>query len=131
MAVFNWSFVAVFLPDVHQALFWSALCIQNLISYESIANLLVRTSTRGHSLKIWYVTSSRVRAFALIADRFPRFIGTIGGIASYHWRALYYPKEWVYVNFPLAWFLVTAAEVADLLYPLIYIYVRRLERKID
>jgi paspaline synthase len=50
----HWSFAVLF-TDIHQASFWSGFACQLIVSWNALAQLISRSSTRGHTLGIWYV----------------------------------------------------------------------------
>ena len=58
MLVAHWAFAKSFV-DLCEAGFWGGFVCQSMISWSSVAQLLSRSSTRGHSLRIWLVKEPR------------------------------------------------------------------------
>ncbi|KAF2108457.1 hypothetical protein BDV96DRAFT_652709 [Lophiotrema nucula] len=108
----QWSFAILF-TDIHQASFWSGFACQIIVSWSALSQLISRSSTRGHSLPIWWF----------------RFVGTVCAIAVFQWRVYHYPLNYWYIHTAMANFLFVAAEVAELAYPIIFMYVRKLEQQ--
>lgn len=56
--------------DYTEASFWSAYVCQITLSWYSIAQLLCRASTKGHSMAIWYAALGWKKSFRTVADAF-------------------------------------------------------------
>ncbi|KAF2685264.1 hypothetical protein K458DRAFT_22138 [Lentithecium fluviatile CBS 122367] len=108
----QWAFVNMF-DDLHEASFWSGFVCQLGVGWGAVAMVGARGSVRGQSLQIWFF----------------RFTGTLCAIAVFQWRVYHYPADYTYVRTPMATFLFVAAEVAEVLYPLLFLYVRNLEHE--
>jgi len=52
MLAAHWTFVMLF-DDASIACFWAGYACQVIVSWSSLAQLVSRGSTRGHSMKIW------------------------------------------------------------------------------
>ncbi|KAF2239706.1 hypothetical protein EV356DRAFT_108224 [Viridothelium virens] len=106
MVFMHWTFIEICGSHVNAG-FWAGFGCQILIGYASIAQLISRNSTRGHSLAIWLCRS----------------IGTLLTIIMFEWRYFHYPADYSRVGTPMAKFLFFATEVADVIYPFVYIRI--------
>ncbi|KAF2462741.1 uncharacterized protein BDR25DRAFT_386151 [Lindgomyces ingoldianus] len=106
----HWCFAVLF-TDIHQASFWSGYACQIIVSWAAIAQIVSRASTRGHTLAIWWF----------------RFTGTLCATTVFQWRAYWYPGDYAYIYTPAATFLFVAAELAEVVYPFVFMYVRKHE----
>ncbi|TGO12759.1 hypothetical protein BTUL_0082g00030 [Botrytis tulipae] len=108
MVVLHWAFAETHGDDM-DAMFWSAFVLQIFLGISSVAQLMERGHTSGHSIEIWFC----------------RFIGSASAILTYCWRYFHYPKDYTVVGTPLTTFLFVAAELADLYYPIVFKHLRK------
>ena len=54
-------------------------------------------------------------------------MGTLCATSVMQFRYYFYPEDYAFVGEPFAMFLFVAPEVADLAYPIIFLYIRGLE----
>ncbi|KAK3317802.1 hypothetical protein B0T19DRAFT_297840 [Cercophora scortea] len=100
-------------PD--DAGFWSGFSCQILLGFSSVAHLLSRDNTSGHSWSIWWC----------------RRIGSFAATVLFTWRYWFYPLDYPLVATPMAIFIFASAELADIMYAVVYwnIEKRELARK--
>nr|UUG60174.1 terpene cyclase [Mycoleptodicus sp. DH-2022a] len=108
----HWLFAIQF-KDVTDASFWSGYFCQVVVSWSAIAQLISRCSTRGHSMTIWAY----------------RFLGTCCATSVFQWRVTFYPEFYHYARTPVGNYLLFAPEIAELAYPFVYAYVKKLENQ--
>ena len=99
--------------DADEFLFWTALVVQNVLSVSSLAQIIIRGSSRGTSYSIWAT----------------RFIGSVAGMnLSFGYCWWVWPEIHGYFVNPFAvWMLVTWL-VADLGYLVVLRNVRGAEK---
>lgn len=109
----HWSFARLFDDDDRLIpCFWSAFACQALLSWLSLAQLISRGHTRGHSMTIWAL----------------RLTGTHTATAAWLLRAYYYPIEHHYAGSPFALCLFGLAIIGDLWYPVVFRVVKGAEK---
>ncbi|EJD41449.1 hypothetical protein AURDEDRAFT_115506 [Auricularia subglabra TFB-10046 SS5] len=102
--------------DTTEMGFWSAAVCQVVLSAASVAQLLVRGSTRGVSWGVWA----------------SRTLGSVVGFNVYYgFRWWYWPEGHDYVVTPFGLFLASAGLCADLIYPVIFAHIRANERAVE
>ncbi|KAI0183630.1 hypothetical protein EV127DRAFT_376513 [Xylaria flabelliformis] len=99
----HWAFIKTCV-SVEEAAFWSGFACQNLLGVSSVAQLMSRNETSGHSWTIWLC----------------RWIGSLLTIIMFSWRHYHYPEDYPAVSSPMAAFLFVSMELADFMYPLVY-----------
>ncbi|KAI9854510.1 MAG: hypothetical protein M1813_000973 [Trichoglossum hirsutum] len=114
--VAHWAFMVQF-KGISDAIFWAGFFSQTIISWSSIAQLLSRGSTRGNSWGIWWC----------------RTFGTLSAVGWVEMRAWNYPGDWPeghsFAHTPSALFLTMNSALVDFIYPLVYTYVDKYERR--
>ncbi|KAL4967237.1 terpene cyclase spyD [Aspergillus stella-maris] len=107
---------ATFIPFIgRQVVFMTAWPMQLLINVSSIAQLLSRGNTRGHSWGIWWT----------------RMLGTIAAACCFFWRVHYWPERFGYAWTPYGRFLLLGSIAFDLLYAVVYVFVQGQEGRLD
>ncbi|KAH7313938.1 hypothetical protein B0I35DRAFT_436133 [Stachybotrys elegans] len=84
--------------------FYLGYGLQLLIGTSSVAQLLSRNNTSGHSWGIW----------------FTRATGTFFTIVLFGWRYAHYPDSYPRVAEPMTLFLFGTSELFDVIYPFVY-----------
>ncbi|PQE23881.1 integral membrane protein [Rutstroemia sp. NJR-2017a BBW] len=98
----HWTFAETYGANV-EAIVWSAFVCQMVLGWASIAQLVTRNDTSGHSMSIWFC----------------RFVGSTAAVVVYCWRYAYYPKDYWMAGTPVGIFLFVMGEVADICYPML------------
>ncbi|KAJ5186089.1 hypothetical protein N7491_006040 [Penicillium cf. griseofulvum] len=107
---------ATFIPSIgRQVVFMTAWPMQVLINFSSIAQLLSRGNTLGHSWGIWWT----------------RMLGTLAAACCFFWRVYYWPERFGYAWSPYGHFLLLGSVGSDIVYAIVYIYVQSLEKQLD
>ncbi|KAI7779187.1 Terpene cyclase atmB [Diaporthe eres] len=94
------------------ASFYLGYSDQLLISITSLAQLLRRNNTLGHSWGIWFC----------------RTFGTFLSIVLFSWRYYHYPDSYPRVAEPIVVFFFVTSEVFDVLYAFVYAHIERKEK---
>ncbi|KAK2029115.1 hypothetical protein LX32DRAFT_719218 [Colletotrichum zoysiae] len=105
-----WAFINT--VGIDPASFYLGYSDQLLISCTSLAQLLRRDSTAGHSWGIW----------------FNRTLGTFLSIVLFAWRYAHYPESYTRVAEPIVVFFFAASEVVDVAYAFVYAHVAAKEK---
>jgi paspaline synthase len=108
MAVF-WAVIKTIGSE--KSSFYIAYGVQILISAYSIAHLVKRGHTAGHSWGIWFF----------------RTTGTGATILQFLWKYWHYPANYRRISEPLTMFLFAACVSIDLIYPFVYAAVEQKE----
>ena len=61
-------------------------------------------------------------------SRWLRWLGTMCATSVLQWRYYHYPDDYAFVDMPFATFLFVAPELADIVYPFAFTYLRRREK---
>ncbi|RMZ77840.1 hypothetical protein DV737_g4179, partial [Chaetothyriales sp. CBS 132003] len=124
------SIAATFVPRVgREVVFFTAWPMQLLISIGSIAQLLSRGHTGGHSMAICF------SSFETAADKFgwdnrwTRMLGTTATGCCFAWRIYFWPKRFGYAWTPYGAFLLITCHCVDLVYPVAFMYIRAYEKR--
>lgn len=102
MIVFTWTCAQT--VGAEAASFYLAYASQLWLSIASVAMLLARNNTSGHSFGIWFFRAS----------------GTGATILLYSWRYWHFPQDYPIVAEPPVIFFFVGAAVTDLIYPAVY-----------
>ncbi|KAF2686821.1 phospholipase D/nuclease [Lentithecium fluviatile CBS 122367] len=99
-------------PDVVELGFWTALVAQVVLSFASLAQILVRRNTGGTSYTIWTC----------------RVLGSLSGLnANYLWLWWAWPEAHEYLKNPFAICLLVSWVVADMIYLFVLMDAKRTE----
>ncbi|KAI1178251.1 hypothetical protein F4777DRAFT_539019 [Nemania sp. FL0916] len=101
--VVHWAFIET-VGSVDDAGLWSGFGCQFLLGTSSVAQIMARGNTGGHSWKIWLF----------------RGLGTSFAVTMFSWRYWFYPESYPLVGSPMAILLFVCVEVVDLIYPFVY-----------
>jgi len=93
------------------ASFYIAYIVQLAISSYSVAQLVSRGNTSGHSWGIWFF----------------RATGTAATIAQFIWKYVHYPQSYPKVALPLTQCLFALCTIIDLMYPFVYMAIEQNE----
>ncbi|EJD37353.1 hypothetical protein AURDEDRAFT_73359 [Auricularia subglabra TFB-10046 SS5] len=100
-------------PDMMELSFWAALVGQCYLSVASLGQLIIREHSGGVSWAIWAT----------------RALGSATGMYAYYaWRWYFWPEAHEYFANPFALLLGVVGLLADAMYPLVFVQVRRTER---
>lgn len=55
-------------------------------------------------------------------------LGTVAAGCCFYWRILYWPERFGYAWTPYGAFLLVGSHIFDLIYPFVFVYVRRYEK---
>lgn len=125
-----WTFIKT--VGVEAASFYIGYGDQLLISITSVAQLMSRNNTSGHSLGIWYVISfilPRLMSTEVGQHRFCRASGTCLTILLFAWRYWHYADSYPRVAQPTTLFLFVGSEVVDSIYPMVYVFLEKKAKK--
>ncbi|KAJ8070664.1 hypothetical protein OCU04_001035 [Sclerotinia nivalis] len=111
MVALHWAFINTY-ESVFEAAFWSGFVLQTLLGTASIAHLMSRNNTSGHSLTIWFC----------------RWIGSAAAVVMFSWRYAHYPADYKHVGTPMATVMFTIIEMADITYPFVYAALDKTEK---
>ncbi|KAF6218895.1 hypothetical protein HO133_005438 [Letharia lupina] len=106
-----WTFIKT--VGVEAASFYIGYGDQLLISITSVAQLMSRNNTSGHSLGIWFYRAS----------------GTCLTILLFAWRYWHYADSYPRVAQPTTLFLFVGSEVVDSIYPMVYVFLEKKAKK--
>ncbi|KAI1815148.1 hypothetical protein GGS20DRAFT_584841 [Poronia punctata] len=108
----HWAFIMSG-DSIDEVAFWSGFSCQILLGFSSVAQLMSRDETSGHSLTIWFC----------------RWIGSAMVIVMFSWRHYHYPENYPFIGTPMAKLIFFSMEAADLLYFVVYKKLEAKERK--
>ncbi|KAI0896154.1 hypothetical protein F4806DRAFT_52672 [Annulohypoxylon nitens] len=112
MLVLFWTFLKTY-DNRYEAGFYLAWTDQIIVSTTSVAQLMSRNNTSGHSWGIW----------------FTRWIGSVFAELIFVWRYWNYPESYPVAATHVTIFLFVVTELADLTYPFVYASLEKQEKK--
>ncbi|KAI1845194.1 hypothetical protein JX266_008741 [Neoarthrinium moseri] len=90
--------------SVVEAALYSGFTLQVILGAASVAQLMSRNNTSGHTWTIWVCRS----------------IGSFLAVVMFSWRYWHYPADYPAVGSPMTIFIFTCVEIADLTYPFVF-----------
>ncbi|KAK6008856.1 hypothetical protein QM012_000759 [Aureobasidium pullulans] len=95
-----------------QVVFFTSWPLQIVLGAGSIAQIMTRDSTRGHSIHIWWT----------------RAVGTFCAACCFQYRVAYWPERFGYAGKPVAIFILVVSTCLDIAYLFIFRAVKERER---
>lgn len=120
-------------PDDREQItaYWTGILLQLPIGWACLYFLWRDQDTKGHSLEIWYVSSSplssrrpvRFASWMLTADRLTRYIGCYTAYGVFFWRYYNVPQNWEYVGSIWSVGTIIVTLIPETIYPFLYLYI--------